>query len=270
MDASDDAELTVINSDGSGARAGARGPNFKRRVSEDTPGYTPMPEQRSPSPSGSIIFSNADAPRSPTDGRESPTRDAAPPPPVTLSRSPPGARVLAIARRKGVTLLTLSNYDMWGSAGFLSRAFAPFGAAGVSVDMIATSQYAVSVTLDHIPEGTTGGVFRRLCTSLGRIATTTVRYPCAVVSVVGRSLRNALPSLGPGLRALEGVTVYMVAQAAEDLSLSFVVDEEHADALVARLHAELLEGEKSGAATLGPLFSDLPCGKQALPGDAKH
>ena len=40
---------------------------------------------------------------------------------------------------------------MWGEAGFLSRVFAPFGELDVSVDLVATSQYAVSLTLDHIP-----------------------------------------------------------------------------------------------------------------------
>ena len=52
-------------------------------------------------------------------------------------------KVLAVARRKGVTLLTLSAFDMWGHAGFLARVFAPFAAHGVSVDLVATSQVRV-------------------------------------------------------------------------------------------------------------------------------
>lgn len=119
------------------------------------------------------------------------------------------AKILAVARRKGVTLVTLSTFAMWGSSGFLARVFAPFAAEGVSVDLIATSQYAVSLTLDHIPDGVHGDVFRRvlagaessvdlpgifslgtipshpLNAALSKICTTSVRYPCAVVSVVG-------------------------------------------------------------------------------------
>ena len=72
------------------------------------------------------------------------------------------AKILAVARRKGVTLLALSTYSMWGNAGFLAKIFEPFAAAGVSVDLIATSQYAVSLTLDHIPDGVHGDVFRRV------------------------------------------------------------------------------------------------------------
>lgn len=67
---------------------------------------------------------------------------------------------------------------------------------------------------------------------LSKICSTSVRYPCAVVSVVGRQLRNALSELGRAMYVLEGVPVHMISEAAEDLNLSFVVDEEHADGLV--------------------------------------
>ena len=116
-----------------------------------------------------------------------------------LSQAP---KILAVARRKGVTLVNMAAFDMWGHSGFLSRVFAPFAAHGVSVDLIATSQYAVSVTLDHIPEGVYGDTMRKVVVALSRQCSTSVRYPCAVVSIVGRSLRNALPTIGRAMRAL--------------------------------------------------------------------
>lgn len=67
--------------------------------------------------------------------------------------------VMAIARRLGQVMVTISNVDMQGASGFLSKAFAPFESLGISVDLIATSQYAVSMTLDHIPGGVDGSVF---------------------------------------------------------------------------------------------------------------
>ena len=68
--------------------------------------------------------------------------------------------------------------------------------------------------------------------ALSKMCSTSVRYPCAVVSVVGRQLRNALAELGGAMRVLHGVPVHMISEAAEDLNFSFVVDEEHADSLV--------------------------------------
>ncbi len=179
-------------------------------------------------------------------------------------------KVLAVARRKGVTLLSMSAYDMWGNAGFLGRVFSPFGAHGVSVDLIATSQYAVSVTLDHIPDGLVGEPFKRLTGELSALCTTTVRHPCAVVSVVGRALRNGLPQLGAAMAVLRGVPVHMVSEAAEDLNMSFVVDEEFADKLVADLHRALLEApDMDSDAQFGPVWAEISRGK-VIPGEAKH
>lgn len=139
------------------------------------------------------------------------------------------------------------------------------------MDLIATSQYAVSLTLDHIPEGVYGETFRRVTASLSKICTTTVRYPCAVVSVVGRSLRNALPELGQAMSAFKDVRCHMVSEASEDLNMSFVVDEDHSDELVAALHKALLESNSvADDAQYGPVWTDMPCGKTVIPGEAKH
>ncbi len=56
--------------------------------------------------------------------------------------------VTAVTCRRGVTLLTLSTMAMWETPGFLAQAFAPFDEFDVSIDLVATSQAAVSVTLD--------------------------------------------------------------------------------------------------------------------------
>jgi aspartokinase len=190
--------------------------------------------------------------------------------PHSLSSQHSPAKVLAVARRKGVTLVTMSAFDMWGNSGFLTRVFAPFTTYGVSIDLIATSQYAVSITLDHIPDGVYGDTFRRVISSLSKECTTEVRYPCAVVSVVGRALRNALPQIGSAMRALDGVPVHMVSEACEDLNMSFVVDEEYADKIVSDLHASLLESpEISKDAQFGPIWRDLPSGKAPLPENGK-
>lgn len=175
-------------------------------------------------------------------------------------------KILAVSRRKGVTLLNMSSFAMWGNSGFLARIFEPFGAHGISVDLIATSQYAVSVTLDHIPDGVYGETFRKLLASLGKHCTTTVRYPCAVVSVVGRSLRTALDKIGAAMSSLSGVCVYMVSEASEDLNMSYVVDEDVADKLVTAFHAALLENDDISKDTqFGPTWGELPCGATPTP-----
>jgi aspartokinase len=262
MDPTDDAEITIVSSGAAyatggpacitsglaGAGAIAESPTSKSRIV-----FTTGPWQRAAS---SDDLAKMDSPSSNCGGMFGPSSL------LSDVQGPP--KILAVARRKGVTLLTMSSFDMWGSSGFLARIFAPFASFGISVDLIACSQYAVSATLDHIPNGVYGEVFRKLLAALGRICTTTVRYPCAVVSIVGRSLRTALPRLGAAMKSLDGIPVHLMSEASEDLNLSFVVDEEHADSLVSKIHAELLESD--GIAVdpqFGPAWTCLPCGKPA-------
>ena len=149
------------------------------------------------------------------------------------------SHVMAVTCRSGQVLLNIKNMNMWGEAGFLSRVFAPFGELDVSVDLVATSQYAVSLTLDHIPGGVHGDVFARLLGRLNKLGAVSTREPCAVVSIVGERLRNALPELGAALEELRKREVHLMTQSSEDLNLSFVVDEGQAKDLVAGLHRRL-------------------------------
>ncbi len=154
--------------------------------------------------------------------------------------------VMAVTCRLGVTMLTLSTIRMWGASGFLARAFAPFEALGISIDLVATSQAAVSVTLDRIPGGVHGSAFAALVAELQEIGEVKVIHPCAVVSIVGRRIRTALHEIGPALEVFQERRVHMLSDSSADLNLSFVVDEEDARPLVARLHDCLFTSTGTG------------------------
>jgi len=156
-------------------------------------------------------------------------------------------RVVAVTKRMDQILLTIHNNDMAEAVGFLSRIFAPFATMGVAVDLIATSEYSVSMTLDNVPGGSRGPILSRVVAELRSLVprgTVTVEDRCAVVSIVGRRLRHALPSLSRALREMRGYDVRLMSQSAEDLNLSFVVGDAEAvpgyvDQLVVRLHHAL-------------------------------
>lgn len=146
-------------------------------------------------------------------------------------------KILAVVKRQNMTTLSITALDMWGAAGFLSKVFAPFEKCGISVDLIATSQFSVTVTLDHIPGGLEGAPFRQLLDELNAHSKVEVFEECSVVSVVGRGLRKALAELGHVFEVLEGYDVLLLSESAEDLNLSFVLQQKNADDIVARMHA---------------------------------
>ncbi len=164
--------------------------------------------------------------------------------------------VTAVTGRRGVTLLTLSTVAMWDVSGFLARTFAPFEELGISVDLVGTSQAAVSITIDRLPGGMEGEPFRRLLERLRELGEVRVVHPCAVVSIVGRRIRSVLPELGGALAAFAEKPVHLVSDSSEDLNLSFVVDEEDGAVLVQRLHQKLMLDREENP-RLGPTWEEL-------------
>ena len=164
--------------------------------------------------------------------------------------------VTAVTCRRGGTLLSLSTVAMWDTPGFLARFFAPFEELGISVDLVGTSEAAISVTLDSLPGGVEGRVFKRLLAGLGELGEVRVIHPCAVVSIVGRRIRATLGEIAPALTAFQERPVHLISNSAEDLNLSFVVDEEEGTPLVRRLH-DLLFAARGDDPRLGPTWERL-------------
>jgi diaminopimelate decarboxylase/aspartate kinase len=164
--------------------------------------------------------------------------------------------VTAVTCRTGVTLLTISTLEMWGAHGFLAQVFAHFEALGISVDLVGTSQSALSVTVDKLPGGVDGEVFAQLLRRLEPMGRVRVIHPCAVVSIVGREIRALLHELGSAFEAFQAKPVHLVSDSSENLNLSFVVDESDAPALVAKVHGRLCSAQ-GGEPRLGPTWEAL-------------
>ncbi|HEX6201966.1 MAG TPA: bifunctional aspartate kinase/diaminopimelate decarboxylase [Thermoanaerobaculia bacterium] len=180
-----------------------------------------------------------------------------------------GPVVAALAVRRGETLVTLRSWEMWEAAGYLTRFFAPFAELGISVDLVATSEAAVSVTLHPLPDGVGGETFRRLLGRLAELGRVEVIHPCAVVAVVGRRIRSVLHEVGPALAAFREHPVHLVSDSSEDVNLSFVVDEEDAPALVARLHGDLF-AVRAGDRRFGPTWEAIVAGRAAAAGEVEE
>lgn len=155
---------------------------------------------------------------------------------VTATGGDGGARVKAVCIKKGITLVAMETLGMWHQVGFLADAFAVYKAHGLSVDLVSTSETSVTVSLDPAANALDHRTIEALVTSLSRLCRVEVIGPCAAVSLVGRNIRATLHRLGDALELFEEQKIYLVTQAANDLNLTFVVDEEQGDRLVQRLH----------------------------------
>ncbi len=150
-----------------------------------------------------------------------------------------GRPVTALASRGPVTVLTVTSARMLNQSGFLGRLFTVFARHQVSVDLIATAEVSVSLTVEaDAPLGA-------LLAELAEFATTSVAADRAIVAVVGERLKQTPGITGRCFGALRDINVEMISMGANEINLSIVVREEDAAPALARLHAELFQGGES-------------------------
>ena len=178
--------------------------------------------------------------------------------------APGGAQVKAISLRRGVVLVSMETAGMWQQVGFLADAFACFKRRGLSVDLVSTSETCVTASLDPLANAAPEGVLDELLQDLSTLCRPKFITGCAAVSLVGRDIRANLHRLAPVLELFEERQVHLTSQAANDLNLSFVVDEADATRLVQELHALLIPSGESDA-HFGPAWQALHAPSAAKP-----
>jgi diaminopimelate decarboxylase/aspartate kinase len=174
------------------------------------------------------------------------------------------AQVKAVTIKKNITLVSMETVGMWHSVGFLADAFQVFKEHGLSIDLVSTSETSVTVSLDPAANTLDKATVDALLGDLAKLCRVQVIGPCAAVSLVGRNIRAILHRLGDALELFEEQKIYLVTQAANDLNITFVIDEAQGDRLVGRLH-EIAIRKMTADRVLGPTWEELYGAAQASP-----
>jgi diaminopimelate decarboxylase/aspartate kinase len=165
-------------------------------------------------------------------------------------------QVKGICMRTGLTLVSMDSVGMWHEVGFLARAFTVFSDNGVSVDLISTSETNVTVSIDT-PDGEPGeDILQALVADLEPLCNVRLIVRCSAVSLVGRKIRTFLSRLAPALEVFEEERIHLMSQAANDLNLSFVIDEQQGARLVRKLHSSIIR-RTGGSPAFGASWEQL-------------
>ncbi|MEX2399928.1 MAG: bifunctional aspartate kinase/diaminopimelate decarboxylase [Rhodothermales bacterium] len=167
-----------------------------------------------------------------------------------------GAQIKAIAAKTDVTLISMESLGMWQEVGFLADVFGTFKRHGLSIDLVATSETNVTVSLDPVANALDPARVDALLEDLNAYCRAEQIGPCAVVSLIGRNIRSLLHEMGPAFEVFQEQHIHQVSQAASDLNFSFVVDEGQASRLVRKLHANLF-GKREPDLLFGPTWKEL-------------
>jgi aspartate kinase len=164
---------------------------------------------------------------------------------ILNSRRPeaPGTKIVAeavpctnvlksVACKKGITIVNIRSTRMLGAHGFLRRIFEAFDRYETPVDMVATSEVSVSLTVDNnarLPE---------ICAELEPFTEVSIEKDCAILCAVGDKIRETPGVAARVLGALKCVNVLMVSQGASRLNLGVVIASQDLAKAAAAVHRE--------------------------------
>jgi diaminopimelate decarboxylase/aspartate kinase len=150
----------------------------------------------------------------------------------------------------------METLGMWREVGFLAEAFRCFADMGLSIDLVSTAESNVTVTLDTGQEAIDETTLERLQSSLESMCRVNIIEKAEVVSLVGQKIRALLHEIGPAFEVFSEHRIHLVSQAANDLNLSFVVEEGQSHRLLKKLHGSLIR-PMANDPVFGPTWDEL-------------
>jgi aspartate kinase len=140
--------------------------------------------------------------------------------------------IKAISCKHGIYIVNIRSTRMLMAHGFLHRIFEIFSRAETAVDMLASSEVSVSLTIDNPAR------LAEICRALREFAEVSVEEDQAIVCIVGDNLRHTPGVAARAFGALQGINIRMISQGASLLNLGFVVAARDAERSVKLLHQE--------------------------------
>ncbi len=147
---------------------------------------------------------------------------------VARSKNP----VKSISCKRGITLVNVHSTRMLMAHGFLRRIFEVFDRFETSVDMVATSEVSVSLTVDS-PEN-----LQPITEALSEFAAVSTESDQAIVCLVGENIRYTPGIAGRAFSVLHNRNIRMISQGASLLNLGFLVADADVQQTVRALHDE--------------------------------
>ena len=143
--------------------------------------------------------------------------------------------VKSIACKRKITLVNIHSTRMFMAHGFLRRIFEVFDRHETSVDMVATSEVSVSLTIDQLDS------LPAICQELREFSEVSLEEDQAIVCLVGENIRHTPGVSFRVFKALGNINVRMISQGASLLNLSIVIAGADLKPAVAALHEEFFQ-----------------------------
>lgn len=140
--------------------------------------------------------------------------------------------IRSISWKQGITVINLRAPRMLGAYGFLRALFEVFERHETVVDVLASGEVSVSLTIEDRSRLTP------LLRDLGELGEVWIEERRAIIAIVGIGLRNTPGLAGRVFNAVWPANVEVISQGSSSINMTFVVREEDGPDVVRRLHRE--------------------------------
>ncbi len=140
--------------------------------------------------------------------------------------------VSALAGKQGVTVIKVRSPRMLLQHGFLRTLFEVFDRHRTSVDVVATSEVSVSVTIDDTTH------LDSLVVDLSHLGDVSVERNRGIVALVGAGLTDSGVAMSRAFAALGTMRVHMLSLSANGINLTILVDGDQVADALRKLHDE--------------------------------
>lgn len=145
--------------------------------------------------------------------------------------------VKSIAYKRGTILVTVASTRMLLQSGFMAKIFEVFARYDLSVDLVATSEVTVSVTIDsdrHLAD---------VQRDLAEFSSVEIARDLAQVCVVGDGIRDRVGAAAEvfGTLERENLPVRLISHGGTKINISFLIDQDRVETAVRALHRTFFE-----------------------------
>lgn len=145
--------------------------------------------------------------------------------------------VRAIAAKDGITAIKIKSYRMLMAYGFLKKIFEVFEKYKTAIDMITTSEVAVSLTIDD------NHALTEITKELQECGKITVDTDLSIICLAGNFSGDSKGMSAGVLNCLRNIPIRMISHGGSDYNMSLLVKTEHKKEALQALHDGLFVPE---------------------------
>ena len=152
---------------------------------------------------------------------------------TTITAEETGQGVKAIAAKEGITAIKIKSSRMLLAYGFLRRVFEIFEKYKTPIDMITTSEVAISLTIDDISH------LKEIVAELEPLGTVEVDHNLCIVCVVGNLIAESKGVIKNVMDAVVDFPLRMVSYGGSRHNVSLLVEEKYKNDALKELNSSL-------------------------------